>query len=66
MSKSRGVRDEIRNIMVAFKYDKINLGDAMRQVAVILKKTNGDFYYKGKIRKAIEYKMEGYGTNASA
>lgn len=59
MKKSEGVKDQIREILIDFKHERISLGDAMRQVSDILYKTNGDFYYRGKIRRSIEYKMRG-------
>lgn len=57
MSGAKDVGNNIRQILLDFKYDRLPLGVAMRKMKAIVNDTNNEFFYRGKMRKAVEYKM---------
>lgn len=59
MSNDQSVTNKVRRILIDFKHERVSLGDSMRKMKAIIYDTNNEFYYRGKVRKAIEYKMIG-------
>jgi|WetSurSiteA1Bulk_404760.scaffolds.fasta_scaffold07010_3 hypothetical protein len=55
MRKRNAVSDRIRDILIGFKYDRLNLGDAMREVKEIIYTTNHNFEYRGLLKKSQEW-----------
>jgi len=57
MSGRGDVSNNIRSILIDFKHERVGLGEAMRKMKAIVYDTNNEFFYRGKVRKAIEYKI---------
>lgn len=48
---------KLRWILIQHKHDKIQLGEAMRQVKALVYDKRDDFFYEGRIRNAIDRKI---------